>query len=56
MFILTVMVYWAVGQGPIAFSTSEYNSAGACEAARKIAVQTFTVDQRKAVGACTAKG
>ncbi len=55
-FILTVLVYWTPGSGASSMTAVEYNTPQACETAKSVAVQNFTVSNLKAVATCTAKG
>lgn len=55
-FILTVLVYWTPGSGASSMTAVEYNTSQACETAKSVAVQDFTVGNLKAVATCTAKG
>jgi hypothetical protein len=54
--IMTIMVYWSVGNGGMTTATADYESIAACEAARPRVVSALTVEQRKAVAVCTSKG
>lgn len=54
--IMTMMVYWSVGNGGMTVTTAEYRTVAACEAARPTVVAALTVAQRIAVAVCTSKG
>lgn len=54
--IMTIMVYWSAGSGGMTSTTAEYESVAACDRARPAVVAALTVEQRRAVAVCTAKG
>jgi hypothetical protein len=55
-YVLMVMVYLSPSAAAAALSSAEYSTQQACEQAKAIVVQSYSVGNFHAVATCTPKG